>query len=430
MDYSSIFVSGVTNISWVGEEACAVDTVRCIIYIAACIHASVEYGDYMQLGTIAIQNAEAVHLAFLTFTKMQQVNISCSQTELHDESDTLFPMMLNNVSNAEIVSTTITADSSCRNEVDEALELHISDPHGEWLIDQSVLATVSMDIMICSPPLVGCMYNFSVNIVSSTFYKLHMYLERDTSASIGNISSAVSIMILQCTISGLSADLQNYPASNFRFLVMQSNLTQILYSIPVVSMPETEYAAGLPSVFILLWNVNMQHYDQKSCQEVKLQLDVWYRDESIGGISRLLLPNITISHLNIQDGYFHFLVRGPCQGMKGKQKGCNATIHFPLLTIHNCHFKHLEPTQPIANIPSILLERKAIIYIIDAGQYLVTLSGTNKISHNLGSGIVIKNSHVHNDGYTEICSNNGGIILYSDSQLLLSNNSVYTPSVR
>ena len=59
------------------------------------------------------------------------------------------------------------------------------------------------------------------------------------------------------------------------------------------------------------------------------------------------------------------------------------------------------------------------------GSFLVTWTGTNKILDIHGHGVVLKNSLVKNHGYIAIEDNTeGGILLYSDCLLLLSNNSV------
>ena len=265
-----------------------------------------------------------------------------------------------------------------------------------------------------SASLEGFKCNFSVNIIRSVFHRSTLVTR--TGASVSDTYNAVNIVILQSTVFTFHLELKSYSADNLSLSVNKCKFTKITFKLPALSIPETQHHTA--SVNILLWRVTFQCYPKPCNMIMLLQFEHNSGEHNRG--CRLLLPNITISHLGVQRGFFGFHVFGTKKGTN--YKGCNGTL-FNVLTVHNSVFQNL---MPVPMIPlAIPAKKNAVITISNMETFLVKWTGKNKILYNKGCGIVLMNSIVHNNGYTVIEGNSeGGMLLQSDSLLLLSNNSV------
>ena len=423
MAYSPIIVSGVTNITWTGEEACALGMVKCAISIPACRRYSLKIrGSYSShFTTITMQNIQTLKFALLILSTTLQGSLPCNLNELRGNNVTLYSSMLTlkNVSNAKISSTVFTVMAEYLEK--PVSHVAISDPQGVWVMKETVFSetNVTMDIAHCLTAFVASFNcNFSAKIVSSVFH--HSTVAMRTMASVSDTYkwNEVNIIFLQSRIFIFHLVLEDYvyTADKLSLSVMECNFTRIIFRVPVFSIPETQH--DIASVKILLQKVNFHCYP-KPCNRL-LYLGIVDRTK-YNSVCGLLLPTITMSHIAALYGAFSFRVVGP-RLIETRYKSCNRTRPIHVLTVHNCIFEGLVPVLTHA----ILADKKrTIISIEDMGRFLVTWRGTNKILNNEGRGIVFKNSQVWNDGYTVIEGNSeGGMLLHSDCLLLLSNNSV------
>ena len=418
MAYSPIIVSGITNITWTGEETCALGMVRCVISIPACKrYFSGYYTSHFT--TIAIQNTQSIKFVFLTFSTTLQSTMLCDLNELRGNNVTLYPsiLTLKHVSNAEISSTVISAMDNCL-EKELTSHVEISDPRGVWVINQTVFSqiNVTIDIADCLIAFVdGFKCNFFANVASTVFR--HSTLATRTGATVSDTYNAISISFLQSTVFRFHLFLEDY-SDIFHLSVIECNFTKIYFKVPVFSIPDTQN--DITSVSILLWKVNFQYpqYSPKFWRPLLL-LQIGHRNRENSGCG-LLLPNITMSHIAAKYSTFTFRVKGPGQFIK--YKGCKMTAPYQVLTVHNSVFEYLTPQQMPLFFP---VKKRVVFTVADMGTFLVRLTGTNKILTNTGCGMIFINSQVWNDGYTVIEGNSeGGMLLHSDCLLLLSNNSV------
>ena len=415
---SPIIVSGVTNITWTGEEACALSMVRCAIFIPACKR--LHYRDrLLHRTTVTVQNSQAIQIMLLMFSTTLKGTLSCN--DLYDNNVILYPSLLTltNISNAEISSTEVAVTYNYLEELISHVE--ISNPRGMWVIKKSVFSQtlVTVNITHCLSAFVdGFKCNFSANIASSIFHR--STLVTTTGASVRDTYNAVKISFMQSTIFRFHLELKDYSADSFCLSIMKCKFTEAHFKVPVFFIPENQHAL----VNISLWKVNFQCYP-KSCNKL-LMLKIRHSAKYNSGCKcnsgcGLLLPNITMSHITVQPGFFGCQVKGP-KNFETRYTGCKRTT-FPVLTLHNCVFRKL---MPVSMVPLYLPAKKqSSISIVDMGMFLVTWTGTNRILNNTGCGVVFKNSILHNDGYTVIEGNSeGGVFLQSNCLLLLSNNSV------
>ena len=401
MDQFPVIVSGVTNITWTGEADCALIAARCAIIIA---DSKYIHDRQWHHTTVTFQNSQTIQLAFLEFLTRLGHTVPSNQQ---------MTLTLKNVSNAKISSTIFAVRGDYLETFKTKVE--ISDPQGMWLIDQTVFSQICATMLIAhcacfSASINSFKCNFSARIINSVFHRSSLITR--TGASVSDTYNTVRIIIQQSTISALHVDLEDYPADKFRLSITKSNFTMIYFMLPVLSIPETQHDTA--SVHIKLWEVKFQCFP-KPCNMI-LFLQILNRTKYDSGCG-LLLPNITTSHLTVERGPF------VCNVIGTNYKGCNGSI-FHVLTVDNSVFEHLMPVSTIPlGIPGKI---NAIIFIVNMGTFLVTLTGTNKILNNEGCGIVVLyNSRVQNNGYTVIEGNaEGGMLLLSNSLLLLSNNSV------
>lgn len=385
MNYSPITVSGTTNITWIGEEACAFSMVRCTIHIPTPAFNTnvkwlVEYSNH--LTSITIENAHTVQLAFLTISATLQGIVSCNLNGSHGSNVTQYPsiLTLKNVSDAKILLTVFTVTDSHREML--ASHVRISDPRGTWAVNQTVFfrTSVTMDFSHCHTSYVdGIKCNFSASIAGTIF--LYSKLVTSTGASVSDTYNSISIIFLQSTISTFHLSLEDYSAEFFQFSIVECNLTEFNFILAVVSMPETQHAVA--SVSILLWKVNIRcHF--KPCTDRLALLKIQHKTKDNGGCC-LLIPNITMSHVVVTYGRFSFYVKGPQLLSKDMHESCKWTTQLYLLTLHNSTFKGLVPI----TIPLVLAARKkAIISIVDMDRFLVRWTGTNMI-HSIMKDVVL-----------------------------------------
>ena len=424
MAYSPIIVSGGTNITWTGEAACTLSMVRCAITIPACRKGTQALGRKLYTShftTITVQNTQNLKFAFLIFSTVLQSILSCNTSTVHGNNATLYPsiLTLKNVSNAEISSTIIRVRENYLEM--PASHVVISDPQGTWLFDQMICSQTNVTINInrCLTSFANTFKcNFSAKFASSIFH--HSALATRTGPSIDKTYNAVSIVFLKTIAFSIYLTLKGYAANTSSFVIMECNISKMLYSLPVFSIPEAQHDIALVS--IVLWKVNFQCY-HKPCNML-LYFRIWNKTTHSSGCS-LVLPNITMSEVTAKNSVFSFKVLGPYSFDKRalhNSIGCNRGALFHVLAIHNCIFEGLVPVQHFF----LLADRRGtIISVENMGRFLVTWTGTNKIWQNFGCGIVLKNSRIQNDGYTAIEGNTeGGMVLHSDCLLLLSNNSI------
>ena len=424
MAYSPIIVSGGTNITWTGEAACTLSMVRCAITIPACRKGTQALGRKLYTShftTITVQNTQNLKFAFLIFSTVLQSISSCNMGTVHGNNATLYPsiLTLKNVSNAEISSTIIRVRENYLEM--PASHVVISDPQGTWLFDQMICSQTNVTINInhCLTSFANTFKcNFSAKFASSIFH--HSALATRTGPSIDKTYNAVSIVFLKTIAFSIHLTLKGYAANTSSFVIMECNISKMLYSLPVFSIPEAQHDIALVS--IVLWKVNFQCY-HKPCNML-LYFRIWNKTTHSSGCS-LVLPNITMSEVTAKNSVFSFKVLGPYSFDKRalyKGIGCNRGALFHVLAIHNCIFEGLVPVQHFFFLAD---RRGTIISVENMGRFLVTWTGTNKIWQNFGCGIVLKNSRIQNDGYTAIEGNTeGGMVLHSDCLVLLSNNSI------
>ena len=337
---SPITVSGATNITWTGEETCALSMVRCVISIPACRRYSYRIGGYYSthFTTITVQNTQSLQFALLIFSTMLQDTFSCNVTELCDNNSTLYYSLLTlkNVSNAEITSTVIAA-------IDNYLEMPtshvlISDPRGTWVFNQTVCShtDITMDITHCHAAFANTSKcNFSAIFASSVLYC--STLATTTGASVSDTYNAVKITFLQSSIFGFDLTSKGYAADRINVTIMECNFAKMYFKLPVFSIPETQH--DIAAVSILLWKVNFQCYP-KPCHMLLVFL-IQDRTKYNSGCGLLLL-NITMSQITAVFGAFGLHVIGPnFFDTRTWYNGCNRTTPFHVLTIHDCIFESL-----------------------------------------------------------------------------------------
>ena len=298
---SPITVSGATNITWTGEAACTPTTVKCAILIPACKHQQHSHHEWglRHHTTVTFQNSQTILLAFLVFFATQDT-WPCNHAKFGRKVWLYQAMLtLENVFNAAILSAVMKVTG---NDYRKEFKSHvvISEPCGMWLIDKTVFSQtrVTMNITHCiSASFDGLKCNFSASIIGSVFHRSTLSTRTDTSVS--DTYNAVNITMLRSKVFIFHLELKGYSADNFSLSLMKCTFTKINFRLPVLSIPETRHHTA--SVNILLWEVKFICYPKPCNMILFIQIQNHTKFDSGCG---LLLPNITMSHYEVEQGFF------------------------------------------------------------------------------------------------------------------------------
>ena len=398
-----IVVSGAENVAWIGETGCTPQECQII---------QTSYNGTMSHSTL--------YCSYIVFEDCRGVSVSDLGFVISEVS-AQYPRPCHNVKLVGVEDAVL--DSVM---LEGRYGLAVFNASGRYKFVNSVGKKGVHYIGLFSCPSYSTNCSFSLNMTNSAFMGL-----RGVYIHIGKFArteySSISILVDNCSFTGyghdrLAFDVQSFPLHSFSIIIRNSAFRDGTHGVRLrMALPVQKWALmGMPQYrpYILLdrisisnvyhavhFNLRYKIYDNNSC-------DVQHPEIIIANSSLFDCKN------SRKDRYV-YVVHATLQ-----PSNSSAYFYERCRALHSLPISHPSTILTFQGSKFYLNYVSAVVYLEGFSWHRAAFDGGNEISNNYGIGLVLNDTSLEIHGYNDIHENDGGLVMTSDSLLLMANGSV------